>query len=60
MGYYEINYSRNRIDIFFDSIPPECVRDELKSYGWAYYKPRRCWYNYYSEYHERFAETICC
>ncbi len=59
MGYYRVNHMRNRIDIFFDGIPSEDARDELKSHGWAYYRPARCWYNYYSIFHEDFANEIC-
>lgn len=59
MAYYDINRERNRIDIHFDRVPPESIRDELKSSGWFYNWREKYWYHYDSFWHRQMADYIC-
>ena len=59
LPHYKRNYERNGIEIYFDSKPSVVVRDLLKNNGWRWSSFGRCWYNYYSEFNVRFAESIC-
>lgn len=59
MAYYMRNYSQNGIEIYFEKKPSEALRNNLKENGWRWSGFKRCWYNYYSEDHLQFAESIC-
>ena len=59
MPYYKRNIERNGIEIYFDHKPSVSVRDLLKNNGWRWSGYSKCWYNYYSETHLKFAESIC-
>lgn len=56
--FYIISF-RNRIDIEFDYIPSQEIRDELKSYGWCWNHHEKRWYNYDSDFHRTQASYIC-
>lgn len=54
------NYSANGIEIYFDAMPSEQLRNELKKSKWRWHSYKKCWYNKYSEANmqaaKRFAE----
>lgn len=47
------------IELFFDSIPDEKLRESLKICGWRWNKTKRCWSNFLSYENIIFAESIC-
>lgn len=44
MARYELNESKNGIEIYFDSIPHSSIRDELKANGFRWSSYKKCWY----------------
>ncbi len=59
MAYVKRNLEHNGIEIYFDRKPSELILSSIKSEGWRWNGYKRCWYNYYSERHYAFANSIC-
>lgn len=52
------NYQLNGVEIYFYSIPNECVRNRLKGCGWKWNVRKYCWYKFFSEMNYAFAINI--
>ena len=59
MARYIINKEHNGIEIYFDKIPSESIRDEMKSKGWRWHRTKRCWYTYKSDANLKYAQSLC-
>lgn len=59
MSYYKLNEERNGVEIYFDSIPSDDIRAELKSGGWRWFGAKKCWYTRQSEASISFAKRVC-
>ena len=44
MVKYEINDSLNGVEIYFDSMPPASIRDEIKAADFQWNRSKKCWY----------------
>lgn len=52
------NEEKNGIEIRFSGIPAAEVRDELKAHGFRWSRFGGCWYHYFTEEAEAFAESL--
>lgn len=59
MSYWEYNPEHDGIEIYFDGIPDEEMRAEMKANGWRWHRIKKCWYNFSNEWNEEFADQIC-
>ena len=59
MAYYELNEERNGVEIYFDSIPSDEIRAELREGGWRWFKAKKCWYTRQSDEAIAFAKRVC-
>ena len=53
------NIERNGVEIRFNMIPDDEIRNQLKQNKWRYSKYNKCWYIYYTEKNLLFAKEIC-
>ena len=44
MPRYELNESLNGVEIYFDSMPDESIRNEMKSINFRWHRAKKCWY----------------
>ena len=56
---YLINNEHNGVEIYFDSMPSNQVRELLKNNGWRWLKPKKCWYNKRTEATIQFVKNLC-
>ena len=59
MAHYELNEERNGVEIYFDSIPSDEIRAELREGGWRWFKAKKCWYTRQSDEAIAFAKRVC-
>lgn len=59
MARYELNDERNGVEIYFDAIPSDEIRAELRSGGWHWFKAKKCWYTKQSDEAIAFAKRVC-
>lgn len=55
----EYKIQDNHIELYFDEIPTEKIRDTLKICGWRWVKAKRCWSNYYCSDNVVWAKNMC-
>ena len=56
--YYVKDEYKKRIDLYFDDIPQENVREFLKADGWKWNKDKKCWFTFLSRSHIETAEAL--
>lgn len=56
--YYVKDTYRNRLDLYFDKIPSESIRNFLKNDGWHWNKAKKCWFTYLSQKHIETAVSL--
>lgn len=44
MARYELNDSLNGVEIYFDSMPDESIRNEMKAINFRWHRVKKCWY----------------
>lgn len=49
----------NHIELYFDNIPDQTIRDTLKVYHWIWYRKNQCWSAPKNEENLQLAKTIC-
>lgn len=49
----------NHIEIYFDSIPDENMRECLKTCGWRWFGKKKCWSNFYTKDNMDWAKNLC-
>ena len=59
MARYELNDEHNGIEIYFDSMPSDEVREKLRENGWRWFRAKKCWYTRRSDQAIKLAEEIC-
>lgn len=55
---YIKNYSDQKIELYFDSVPNYSIRSQLKNYGWYWIAEKMCWSTCLSQSAERQAISI--
>ncbi len=55
----EIKIAGKYIEIYFDSIPNDNIRNTLKICGWRWIKNKKCWSNFKSKDNLMWAEAMC-
>ena len=58
MARYELNDEHNGIEIYFDSMPSDEVREKLRENGWRWFRAKKCWYTRRSDQALKLAEEI--
>ncbi len=59
MAYYLWNRECNGIEIYFDTMPSEEIRTQLRENGWHWRKEKKCWFIQRTDSSLRFAKELC-
>ncbi|GEM_PF-948698 len=59
MPKYKLNRELHGIELYFDSMPSDNVRNSLKSNNWRWNPAKKCWYNKETEITKKYARDIC-
>ena len=59
MAYYLWNRDCNGIEIYFDTMPSEEIRTQLRENGWHWRKEKKCWFIQRTDSSLRFAKELC-
>ena len=59
MVRYELNNQYNGVEIYFDNVPDECIRNEVKSYGFRWHRNKKCWYAKQNDETMALAKRLC-
>lgn len=49
MARYELNDDLNGVEIYFDSMPDESIRNEMKAINYRWHRAKKCWYTKQNE-----------
>jgi hypothetical protein len=55
---YALNHEHNGIELYFDSKPDQAILSTLKTSGWRWNGPQKCWYTKQTEKALELAKTI--
>ena len=44
MAHYKLKDDLNDIEIYFDSMPDESIRNEMKTINYRWHSTKKCWY----------------
>lgn len=59
MAHYKLKDDLNDIEIYFDSMPDESIRNEMKTINYRWHSTKKCWYAKQNEDTMELAKRIC-
>lgn len=59
MARYELNNDLNGVEIYFDSLPDESIRNEMKAINFRWHRVKKCWYAKQNEDTMALVKRIC-
>lgn len=59
MARYELNDDLNGVEIYFDSMPDESIRNEMKAINYRWHRAKKCWYAKQNEDTMALAKRVC-
>ena len=59
MARLEKNIEKNGLEIYFESIPSEEIRDEMKGLGFRWHRAKKCWYAKETTLRLKFSSKVC-
>lgn len=59
MARYELNNDLNGVEIYFDNMPDESIRNEMKAINFRWHRVKKCWYAKQNEDTMALAKRVC-